>query len=661
MESNYTVYYGIEHLNRLNTSVSISFDTETLQLQPEKGKLRLIQLGSAVSKTIVVLDCFELDDDDWITLDRFFNNGDRFWLAHNAVFDIGWLQEHGIFIRGITRCSFIASRLLTNGIPQMKHGLDAVAKRHLGIDLPKEQQRSDWSAPELSKEQLEYAAKDVEVLCELDVLLHKKLSIANLSSCYALECNALHAMAQMWRTGLPWNIEAMDQLLEDYENDAKEMSKEFIRDLNTALPEESKLPREETQAVKRYRELGDKLTQMGHDKEDRKKWYEEIESLKPLVEMAPFNLRAKSTGSVRLGTKKHAGFNINSPKQLMDKFEHVLGFMPTNSEGKPSASRQALRKYAADHLIIQKYLEWKKTEKRRQMLSSIKEKMGSDGFVRASYMQLGADTGRMSCIKPNNQQIPRDPSFRQCVEAPEGWKIVDADFSQMELRLAAALAKDLAMTDVFQSGEDIHEETAKALNCSRQIAKSANFGLLYGAGAEGLRNYAGANGVVMTIQEAEKIREDWLDTYAGIKNWQINNQIMSRKTDKDEWPETRIPVTNMRRFLKGDLNKVTVRCNTPIQGAGAAILKYSLVRLWEDVKKAGEDEVRIAAAVHDEILLLVKDKMVIRPGTKDEEINNADKWACILKNAMEGAQYKWLGEIPSVVDVAIGKTWSEVH
>ena len=202
--------------------------------------------------------------------------------------------------------------------------------------------------------------------------------------------------------------------------------------------------------------------------------------------MAPFNLRAKSTGSIRLGTKKHAGFNINSPKQLLDKFEILLGKVPLDAKGKPSTSRPALRAYAADHELVQMYLGWMKSEKRRQMIKSIQEKADSDGFVRASYLQLGADTGRMSCISPNNQQIPRDDNFRGCVQAPAGWVLVDADYGQMELRLAAALSKDEKMREAFINNEDLHEVTAKAIGCDRQIAKSANFGLLYGAGAEGL-------------------------------------------------------------------------------------------------------------------------------------------------------------------------------
>ena len=104
----------------------------------------------------------------------------------------------------------------------------------------------------------------------------------------------------------------------------------------------------------------------------------------------------------------------------------------------------------------------------------------------------------------------------------------------------------------------------------------------------------------------------------------------------------------MRRFLKGDLNRITVRCNTPIQGAGAAILKCALGKIWSKVKEAGEDTVKIAAAVHDEILLLVREE-------------HAEEWAKRLKEVMELSESLWLGEIPALAEVQIGKTWREVH
>ena len=605
----YSVFYGIKELHRLHSASSLAFDTETLQLQPEKGKLRLLQLGSYTLRTIVVIDCFELTENNWNYLRRFFTNGARFWLAHNAVFDLGWLQEHDIDVRGKVRCSMLASRLLTNGIPKTQHGLAHVAKRYLDIDVSKEQQSSHWGADVLSQAQLEYAAKDIEILLELDQILDHKLQSDQLMEAYTLECLALPAMAQMWRTGLPWNRSALEQRRIDYEDDLKEMSKEFLRELDNALPETDKLPRERD---------------------------------------GSFNLRAKDEGSIRLGTKKYAGFNINSPKQLLEKFTLILGSPPVDASGKPSASRQTLKSFAADSEIIQTYLVWKKTEKRRQMIKSILEKLDDKGYVKASYMQLGADTGRMSSIKPNNQQIPRDSEFRQCVEAPKGWKIVDADFSQMELRLAAALAKDENMIQAFIRGEDLHDYTAEQMGCDRQIAKSANFGLLYGAGAEGLRNYAGSSGVLMTLEEATKVRDNWLRTYQGVHAWQNKNYQIAKNSNGNEWAETRIPLSNMRRHLKGDLNRVTVRCNTPIQGAGAAILKCALGNLWTEVKECGEDKVRIAAAVHDELILLVKEQF-------------ADAWARKLKDIMENAESKWLGRVPAVAEVSIGNTWEETH
>ena len=602
------VFHGIQHLDKIETAASVCFDTETLQLQPERGKLRLLQLGSGARNTVVLIDCFELDKSEWVKLRRFFGSPVRYWLAHNAVFDLGWLQEHDIYPHGWVRCSMLASRLLTNGMPFPKHGLANVVKRYLDTELSKEQQRSDWSGA-LSNEQLDYAANDVVALMNLDEILDRKIRINRLTKAYSLECRALPAMAQMWRTGLPWNAANLQQRKEDYQVDIKALEKDFILQLDYALPEGKKLPRDEDDT---------------------------------------FNLRAKDEGKIRDGSKKYRGFNLNSPKQLLEKLGDLLGETPKDANGKPSASRQALRAYAADHEVIQIYLEWKRADKRRQMINSIQEKMDADGFVRASYMQLGAESGRMSCIKPNNQQIPRDPQFRGCVEAPEGYLLVDADFGQMELRLAAAIAKDERMISAFQRGEDLHTVTAETIGCSRQIAKSANFGLLYGSGAKGLRNYAGGSGITMTVERAAQIRKDWLDAFSGIAEWQKEMAEESEETEGDKWADTRIPVSGMRRYLQGDMNRLTVRCNTPIQGAGAAILKCALGKLWPLVYEAGEQTVRIAAAVHDEILLLVRE-------------DAAEEWAACLKQVMEEAEAKWLGDIPALAEVSIGKTWMETH
>lgn len=595
--------------------MTVAFDSETTGLQPERGGLRLLQLG-ARDRPIVLIDCWELDEEGWAVVRDFFEAKQRFWLAHNAVFDLGWLQEHGIRPNGQVMCSMIGSKLLSNGIPNLKHGLAPTVERYLGRTLSKELQVSDWSAPVLSAEQLAYAAGDVQALLDLDLVLNQRLGAARLMKAYALECDALPAMAQMWRTGLPFNRTRLEELQASLEADIERYGAQFVGDLDAALPEEHKLPRDED---------------------------------------GSFNLRSKAEGAVRLGTKRQAGFNLNSPKQLVEKFTVLLGAVPVSKDGKPSAARDALRAYAADHKVIQVYLLWKRAEKRRQMVVSMLEHQAPDGFIRASYMQLGAESGRMSCAKPNLQQVPRDNAFRLAAEAPDGWTFVCADFGQMELRLAAAQAEDETMIEAFKQGVDLHTLTASAIyteptedekehKLRRQVAKSANFGLLFGAGAKGLRNYAGAMGITMTIEEAEAVRDTFHSTYKGISKWQRGNAITSDSTRGDKWAEVRIPVSGMRRFLPGDMNRVTVRCNTPVQGAGAAVMKSALGKLWPLLAEAGEDQARLSAVVHDECLLLV------REGTEAH-------WMAALQGVMESAESEWLGDIPPLAEANSGKTW----
>lgn len=610
-----TTLLGVEHLHTLATAMTVAFDTETTGLQPEEGGLRLLQLG-ARDCPIVLIDCWELGLAGWDAVRDFFEAKQRFWLAHNAVFDLGWLQEHGIRPNGQVMCSMLGSKLLSNGVPNLKHGLAAVVERYLGRTLSKELQVSDWSAPVLSAEQLAYAADDVQALLDLDLVLNQRLGAARLMKAFALECAALPAMAQMWRTGLPFNRTRLEELQASLEADIERYGEQFVVDLDAALPEEHKLPRDED---------------------------------------GSFNLRAKAEGAARLGTKRLAGFNLNSPKQLVEKFTVLLGAVPVNKDGKPSAAKDALRAYAADHKVVQIYLSWKRAEKRRQMVVSMLEHQAPDGHIRASYMQLGADTGRMSCSKPNLQQIPRDNAFRLAAEAPEGWTFVCADFGQMELRLAAAQAEDETMIEAFKQGVDLHTLTASAIyteptddekehKLRRQVAKSANFGLLFGAGAKGLRNYAGAMGITMAIEEADVIRDTFHGTYKGISRWQKDNAITSDSTRGDKWAEIRIPISGMRRFLPGDMNRVTVRCNTPVQGAGAAVMKAALGKLWPLLVAAGEDQARLSAVVHDECLCLV------REGTEAH-------WMAALQGAMESAEAEWLGDIPPLAEANSGKTW----
>ena len=177
-----------------------------------------------------------------------------------------------------------------------------VAKRILGVEVDKEQQRSDWSG-DLSQEQLDYAAKDVELLCEMDHPIHQQIAQEGLGRAYALECRALPALTAMANTGLPWDRSKLLEVEKDYEKDIENLGREFHLELDEALPEGEKLPRDPD---------------------------------------GSFNLRPRTTGSVRLGTKQFAGFNIGSPKQLL-KLTLVLGETPVDPKTERSAGRTALR------------------------------------------------------------------------------------------------------------------------------------------------------------------------------------------------------------------------------------------------------------------------------------------------------------------------------
>ena len=601
--------YGIEHLHTMFNATTVAFDCETTGLQPVFGGLRLLQLA-ALDRTPVVIDCWDLTDEDWIDLEEFFSVK-RYWIAHNAVFDLGWLQEHELHPEGQVLCTMLASRILTNGLPNLKHGLQHVVKRYLKLEISKEEQKSDWSA-DLTPSQLEYAAYDVYLLTQLDGHINQRMAEGNLHKAWFLECAALPTMAQLWRTGLPFDKQALEELHEDLAKDHVRLGDAFIETLDEALPAYKKLPRDPD---------------------------------------GTFNLRSKPEGSIRAGTKKEAGFNLNSPKQLLDIFTTLLDRQPVDNNGKPSASRAALREYAGDHKVVAEYLAWKRVEKRRQMVEALLKHLASNGFIKASYMQLGADTGRMSCIGPNLQQIPRDSRFRACVKAPDGWKLVVADYAQMELRLAAWEAQDELMIQAFQQGLDLHTVTAMQIygvtedevtKDMRQISKSANFGLLYGSGARGLRNYAAGMGIRMDLFEAGEIRSKFHAAYKGISRWQRENAAQANFNRTDA--AIRIRNSGLRRFLPGDYNSLTVRCNTPIQGAGAAVLKRTLGKLWPLLKADGEEVVRIAGVVHDEVILFVREE-------------HADVWCQQLAAIMQDAEAEWLGDVPPLAEAKAADSW----
>src|SRR5215217_506265 len=209
-------------------------------------------------------------------------------------------------------------------------------------------------------------------------------------------------------------------------------------------------------------------------------------------------------------------WNWNSPKQVIEAFG-LLGVKLSDTKG------ETLARY--EHPLAKTLLEYRKTSKLVGTYGPKLLEFVEDGRIYGSWWQIGAGTGRMACSKPNLQNLP--PEVRGYVKAPAGRVLVVADYSQIELRIAAKISGDKRMLAAFANGEDIHTITARSLTGRREItkqerklAKAVNFGLLYGMSSGGLRNYAQASyGVKMTKKEAERYWQHFFETYPGLKAW----------------------------------------------------------------------------------------------------------------------------------------------
>jgi DNA polymerase-1 len=320
------------------------------------------------------------------------------------------------------------------------------------------------------------------------------------------------------------------------------------------------------------------------------------------------------------------GINWRSPKQI----EEALMRIGLNIKELGGTGKDILLKYK-DHPVIAKLLAFREVDKQKQLVSQWKELMKSDGRIYAGWKQIGADTGRM-CIIPK-----------------EGHVLIKADFSQIELRIAAAIAGDQRMLKAFDDGIDLHKLTAALVKNKsvvevtkeeRQLAKALNFGLIYGMREETLRDYASNGyGVNITIEEAAEYRKRFFDTYAGIAKWH-------QKVERDIKINKSLVVTTLggRKRL---VTEVTAALNTPVQGSGADGLKAAAALYYKRLHEHGLiDKVSIVLMVHDEIVVEAPEK-------------DAVKAAHLLTEAMIEGMKAVVKGVPIEVEAGIYADWGK--
>lgn len=345
-------------------------------------------------------------------------------------------------------------------------------------------------------------------------------------------------------------------------------------------------------------------------------------------------------------------FNINSPKQLGEVLFEKMN-LPGGKKTKTGYSTAAdvLEKLAGEYPLVNQILEYRQLTKLNstyaQGLSSYIE---SDGRIHGSFNQTVTATGRISSTEPNLQNIPirtkLGSKIRDVFVPKEGYSFVDADYSQIELRLLAAMADDEKLIESYKSGKDIHAITAsKVFNVPldevtqelRRNAKAVNFGLVYGISAFGL-----SEGLSISRNEAKDYINNYFKTYPKVKEF-LDEQVKDAKEKgfvKTLYGRIRpIPEIKSSNFMQRAFGD-RIAMNSPIQGSAADIMKLAMIKVDKALESSGYDA-KIVLQVHDELLIEVadKDKEAVKTLVEDN-MKNAAK----LKVELE-------------VDAHIGKTW----
>jgi DNA polymerase-1 len=315
----------------------------------------------------------------------------------------------------------------------------------------------------------------------------------------------------------------------------------------------------------------------------------------------------------------------------------------------PDSTRNwKLQPLAADYPVIAKLLEYRTVQKSLTSYGEniINEINPKTGRIHASFHQIGAPTGRMACTNPNVQQVPHAVEYRRCFRAPEGRKLVIADYSQIELRILADFTGDDGFITAFNSGADLHRVTAAQVFSvpleevtadQRSFAKRLNFGVVYGIGAQRFSMMTG-----LSQTESEDLLRRYFATYRALDNW-LRDAALRALRERT----ARTASGRMARFNFDPADKQAASLaqrngkNTPIQGSSADILKRAL-RLLHD--KLRGTSASIINMIHDEIVV-------------ETDASEAEEMGKIVEDAMCKAGEEYVKKVPVKVETEIADAW----
>ncbi|MEX0616597.1 MAG: DNA polymerase [Candidatus Woykebacteria bacterium] len=576
-------------VEELERSPTIGIDTEGTKFDPFTATLLLVQISTR--DKIFVIDATKVD----LTPIKHVLEAERpLKIAQNAKFDYNLLKAQAGITLGSIFDTMLAERMLTMGASR-EISLQTLAEKYLGQRMDKTVRETFIDQGGLNqkhnftKEQLDYAAKDVLVLHTIFDKQFKKLKEDELIETAKLEFATTPVVAEMELRG-----SLIDQ----------EKWRSYIAELQ---------------------EKRDGLN---------KELQGELRHLSPYSQVDLFGNEMDT-------------INLDSPLQLVATFKKLGVELPNTSEA-------TLQKSA--HPLAKKLLEYRAYEKMITSFGeSILEKIHpKTGRLHPDFIQLGADTGRFACNNPNLQQIPADSGFRSCFIATPGYKLITADYSQIELRIVAEVSEDPAFLKAFREDVDLHTLTASQMfrtpiekvdKDKRFQAKSINFGLMYGRGPASLSNQIG-----LSVEESKKLLDVYFAAYKKVKQWL---DAAGRQAVRYGYVRTlggRKRLFNLPDAADPDYQKLLGSVerqgkNTPIQGTSADITKYALVFINREFKARNLDAYLIHT-VHDEIVAEAKAEIV-------------DDVAALVEDQMIKAGEKLLKKVPVKVDVHISDCWEK--
>lgn len=614
-------------IQELQESPKICLDFETTGLQAGIAKPRLLQLCTAdpavEDRTVYVFDLFKFNEET--KLKELIETREMI-VGHNLNFDMQFLLYLGIDFKGKVFDTYIAERVLRAGFkekrvsPQAKKvyfadvscSLQAAVKRWLDIDLSKEQRLTDWSVEDLTEEQIEYAAVDVDILPRIAAAQLAELKEESLLELYSIESQCVRPVARMCYRGFGADIEKLKALKSAIQENLNNKTQQFVTQLDARLPEGQKLPRDEY-------------------------------------------------GEVSVGKRPKKDFNPGSPTQVVNAFTAIGVALPEDpNTGKSTLNQIALSEFDSDDETLRLYRERAKIETRLEHVTKLIDNINPVTHrIHSGYNQFGANSGRFTSsgapktaktkqktvFAVNIQQIPRSKDFRECFVAAEGYKLVICDWAQIELRLGAELINIPQMKQAFINDIDLHTMTASLIykkdlsevtKEERQDGKTLNFALLYGMGFRKYKTYAAQSGKMLTLSEAKVAHAAFHSAYPRLRGWHQERAALVN----EGWAYTRT-ACGRRRLLSYDDATMMCSANTLIQGSGADILKIAIARINEHL---GED-VHLVACVHDEIVLEVREDL-------------AEDYKKILEDTMINAAEVVLKSVPASADASVGNSWA---